>query len=89
MENDTRDENVDRLLRMFESLANAKLGKVSLDDAEKKITDEVNDRYLYSVHGSKENFERALMSEVQNEKRKKNQQNVEELRNIGKVRIKQ
>ena len=88
MEDCTRDENVERMLRLFEALRQAKSGKMSLDEAEKNLTEDVNNRYLYSKYGSKEAFEKELMSEIQNERSKKSKENVEELRNIGKVSIK-
>jgi hypothetical protein len=95
MDEDNRIENIERLLRMINQLRKAKEGKVSLDDAEKIITDEVNERYLYSKYGSKEAFEEALKKEVANERRKKGgngnnngNKNIDVLQNMGKVRIK-
>lgn len=85
MEEDTRDENVERMLRLFTTLRQAKSGNISLEDAEKNLTEEVNNRYLYSKYGSKEAFEQALMSEVKKEQSKKGKQNVEALRNTGKA----
>ena len=85
MEEDARDENVNQLLNMFESLRQAKSGNISLEDAEKKLTDDVSNRYLYSKYGSKDAFEQALMSEVKKEQSKKGKQNVESLRNTGKA----
>ena len=85
MDEDARDENVDRMLRMFTSLKHAKNGNITLEDAEKNLTDEVNNRYLYSKYGSKEEFELALMSEVKKEQSNKGKQNIETLRNTGKA----
>lgn len=82
MEENSREENVDRLLKMFGALKEAKKGKISLEDAEKNLSEEINQRYLYSKYGSKEEFERQVAREVQNER-----SNVENLRNTGKVRI--
>jgi hypothetical protein len=87
MEEDARDENVNQLLNMFESLRQAKSGNISLEDAEKKLTDDVSNRYLYSKYGSKDAFEQALMSEVKKEQSKKGKQNVESLRNTGKAQF--
>ena len=78
----TRDENVDRLLRMFESLKRAKQGFISLDEAEKNITDEVNERYLYSKHGGKEEFEKALAVEVRKEQKEKMKNNIGDIKRI-------
>ena len=77
MEEDSREENVERMLKMFEALQQAKNGTLSIDDAEKKITEDVNNRYLYSKYGSKEEFEKELNREIEKEKSK----------NKGKVRI--
>lgn len=88
MEEDNRIENIERLLRLFDQLRKAKSGQISLDDAEKNITDEVNERYLYSEYGSKEAFEAALKKEVTKEQRKKNITGAEALRNVSKIKIK-
>jgi hypothetical protein len=80
-----REENVERLLKMFENLQKAKRGELSLDKAEKILTDDVNDRYIYSKYGSKDAFEKALAREVQSEKSKKGKENVESIRNTGKA----
>ena len=66
MDRENRHENVDRLLRMFENMNRAKRGEVSLDDVEKNLSEEVNERYLYSKFGSKEAFEEALKKEIKN-----------------------
>lgn len=89
MEEENKEENIDRLLRIFESLKQAKLGKISLDNGLDNLTNEVNERYLYSKHGSKEDFERALAMEIQAEQRKKKMDSKSvDLKNIGKVTIK-
>jgi hypothetical protein len=87
MEEDARNENVEQMLTLFESLRQAKSGKMSLEDAEKKLTDDVSNRYLYSKYGSKDAFEKALMCEVKNEQSKKGAKNAESLRNTGKARF--
>jgi hypothetical protein len=88
MEEEHREENIDRLLRIFDALKMAKLGKLSLDDGLNKFTDEINNRYLYSKYGSKEEFERALSLEIQKEQRKSNSNNISEIAKMGKVTIK-
>jgi hypothetical protein len=89
MEEDNKDENIERLMRMFESLRKAKGGKLSLEEAKESLIEDVSQRYLYSDYGgSKEAFEKALMMELQKEQQKKNKQNVENLKNVGKVRFK-
>ena len=88
LEENQREKNVNCLLVMFNNLRDAKLGKISLDDAEKILVDDVNNRYLYSEYGSKDAFEKALLNEVTKERRKKTKDAASELKNIGKVKIK-
>lgn len=88
LEEDSRVENIERMLKMFESLRRAKVGLISLEDAEKNMMDDVNERYVYSKYGSKENFEAELVKEVRKEQRKKNADNASALRNVGKANIK-
>lgn len=89
MDENNREENVKRLLNMFNNLVKAKEGKESLTNLEKQLTDDVNERYLYSKYGSKEAFEKALAKEVKKEglKKTKNGQEVKSLKNIGKLVI--
>ena len=68
MDEENRFENVERMVRMFESLNNAKNGKISLENAEKNLADEVTERYIYSKYGSKEAFDRELAKELKNSK---------------------
>lgn len=88
MEEESRFENVERLLKMFEQLRKAKAGEISLETAEQTVTEDVNERYLYSKYGSKDAFEKALAGEIQKEQRKKNLENVTNLKDIGKINIK-
>jgi hypothetical protein len=65
------DENIERLLRVFESLRRAKSGDVTLDDAQNELVEDINNRYCYSKFGSKEAFEKALSCEIMKEQQKK------------------
>lgn len=85
LEEENREENIDRLIRLFEYLRNAKAGSISLEDAERRLTDDVNERYLYSKYGSKEAFENALSEEASKEKRKQTNVN---MKDVGKAKIK-
>jgi hypothetical protein len=64
MEEDRREENVDGLVRLFENLRRAKEGTISIDDAEKLLTDEVNEKYLYKEYGSKDSENGMNLSEI-------------------------
>jgi hypothetical protein len=86
MEEEGKEANISRMLRMFEDLRNAKAGKLSLEEAEKILTDDVNEEYLYAKYGSKEAFEAALAKEVRNEQRKK--KGDIDLSDIGKISVK-
>jgi len=88
MEEENVVENVERLLRIFESLKQIKAGEMSFNDGLNSLTDDIEDRYEYSKYGSKEAFEKALALEIQKEQRKKNVQSAEDLKKIGKVKIK-
>ena len=56
-----RTENVDRLMRMFDSMNKAKKGLITLDKAEESLYNDINERYVYSKYGSKEEFEKMLL----------------------------
>lgn len=90
MEEEFREENVARVLQIIEYLRQAKLyGNEKLKELDGMLTEEVNQRYLYSKHGgSKEAFERALAQEVRKEQSKKNgQNNQSEMKNFGKLMV--
>lgn len=70
MDVDNRVENVERVLDMISMLIEAKKGNYDLEKAEKDFTDKINERYLYSKYGSRENFENALAKAVAQERRK-------------------
>lgn len=65
---ENREENVERILDMLKMLKKAKSGKYDLEEAEKDFTDKVNERYLYSKYGGKNNFEKALANAVAKER---------------------
>ena len=67
----TRAENVDIIVRMLENMKKAKEGTVSLETVEKNFADEINQKYIYSKYGSKENFERELTKMQKNKSKKK------------------
>jgi len=87
MDEKDRNENIERLLKMFTNLQKAKRGELSIDDAEKILTDDVNETYIYSKYGSKDAFEKALAKEIQSERSKKTKDNVEALRNTGRAKF--
>lgn len=87
MEEDAREENVEMMLQMFESLKQAKIGNLSLETAEKNLAEIVNNRYSYAKYGSKEAFERALTNAVKKEQSKKGKQNIESLSSVGKIKF--
>ncbi len=55
-----RYENLEKLLDMFERLKLVKSGKVNIDDAHKNWCEKMNEEYVYSKHGGKENFEKKM-----------------------------
>ena len=70
MNEETRAENADRIVRMLENMKKAKNGLVSLEAVEKDFAEEINQKYIYSKYGSKENFEQEL-TKMQKKKWKK------------------
>lgn len=70
MNEETRADNADRIVRMLESMKKAKRGIVSLEAIEKDFAEEINQKYIYSKYGSKENFEQEL-TKMQKKKLKK------------------
>ena len=97
IEEKNRYENVDMLLRLFENLNKAKRGNRTLEDIDKELTDEVNQKYIYDEYGgTKEAFEEQVRKEVlksqkKKKKNKKNNQNPNKvqfnLSDIGKMTI--
>jgi hypothetical protein len=65
-----RYENLEKLLDMFERLKNVKSGKLNIQDAHKNWCEKMNEEYVYSKHGGKENFEK-VMRETQNKSKTK------------------
>jgi hypothetical protein len=88
MEEDNKEENIDRIVKILESLKRVKRGELSIEDGLNNLTDDINERYCYSKYGSKEEFEKALAMEICEEQKNKRSGNIEEIRKIGKVKIK-
>lgn len=91
MEDENRDENLDRIIKILEALRLAKEGKKSLDDAQKELTEDVYQQYEYSKYGSKEAFEKALAIEVGKERKKgkgRGNNPIINIKNSGKMSIK-
>lgn len=68
LDENTRSDNVDRLLRMFENLNSAKAGTKNIEDIQTDLIEEVNEKYLYSKYGGKKKFEEVLSKEVSKKK---------------------
>jgi hypothetical protein len=65
-----RYENLEKLLDMFERLKKVKSGNLDIQDAHKNWCEKMNEEYVYSKHGGKENFEK-VMRETQNKTKTK------------------
>ena len=90
MEEDERQNTLEILTNMFQTLLDAKKGKTTIEDAEMKIfeTDKnsINNRYIYSKNGgSKEEFEKLLSKEIMKENASKN---IGKLKDLGKITVK-
>ncbi len=65
--NTEREKNLHKLLDMFERLQKIKNGEVNMQDGYKDWCEKMNEEYVYSKHGGKENFEK-VMKESQKKK---------------------
>jgi len=66
---DARYDNLNRLLDMMDRLSAVKTGKSEINTAFQAYSEKLNEDFIYSKHGGKENFEKKMAEE--NEKNKK------------------
>jgi hypothetical protein len=87
LEEESREENVERILQMITHLRQAKReGNERLKALEEIFVEDVKTRYAYDEYGSKEAFEKALSKEIEKEQRKnKNNNNQSTQQNIKNV----
>ena len=69
LEKKGRAENVHKLINLFSELNKVKSGAKNMDTVYSEYTEGLNNEYIYSKYGGKENFEKALTKKE--EKRKK------------------
>lgn len=60
MDRKNREDNVQKIIEMINRLKQVKEGKISLKQADHDYKEEINQRYIYSQWGSKEQFEKAM-----------------------------
>jgi hypothetical protein len=65
-----RESNLHKLLDMFERFEKVKKNEVNIQDAYKEWCEKMNEEYVYSKHGGKENFEK-IMRETQEKNKNK------------------
>jgi hypothetical protein len=70
IEKDNREEKLFRLIEMFTRLKKIKENKIDIEQENKKYIEELNEEFIYSKHGGKENFEK-FMKQRSLEKNKK------------------
>ncbi len=71
MEEECREENVERILEIIDFLREAKReGNDKLKELDDVLHEKINKRYMYDKYGSKEAFEKALEEEIKNEQKK-------------------
>lgn len=56
-----RYNNLSKLLDMFERLEKVKSGKEDINNAHKQWCEKMNEEYIYSKHGGKEEFEKKML----------------------------
>lgn len=57
---ENREENVKKLLELFENMRNVKNGKANFDSVSYNVKEELNEKYVYPKHGGKKNFEKNM-----------------------------
>jgi len=57
---DDRYDHLAKLLDMFDTLNAVKQGKKDIQDEFKKFSENLNEKYVYPLHGGKENFEKKM-----------------------------
>jgi hypothetical protein len=61
-----RDENITRLIDMIDLLTKIKAGQKDMDKSYEEFKEGLNQEYIYSKYGSKENFEREMLKNKSN-----------------------
>jgi len=61
LERANREENILKIITIFERLKKIEEGKVSYDYEYKKFTEGLNDEFIYSKYGGKQKFEAFMM----------------------------
>lgn len=62
-------ESLDTLFYFLEHITMIKQGETTLDNAEKKLGEELAEEHIYSKFGGKHNFEKAMKKQQKNKKR--------------------
>lgn len=60
MLDDKRDENLEKIKKMFDMLRTVQTGKVNIETAQQLFNEKLNNEYVYPKFGSKEEFEKAM-----------------------------
>lgn len=71
LEKKGRAENVHKLINLFSELNKVKSGAKNMDTVYSEYTEGLNNEYIYSKYGGKENFEKALKNKQDNTDNKK------------------
>lgn len=58
-----RENNVARMLEIFQNLNRVKNSEKTMDRAYDEFIDEVNDEFIYSKYGGKDNFEKEMIKQ--------------------------
>ena len=71
LENDQRENNILRLLAMFKKIVDIHNGKIDYEVANSQFLEEMNNKYIYSKFGGKDNFEKTMMKQAKQAKQEK------------------
>lgn len=71
MDKKNREDNICKLIDMFNILKRVKKGELELEKANKDFQEDLNNEFIYPKFGGKENFEKTLKNKKNKNKSKK------------------
>lgn len=71
LDKENREDNLCRLIDMFKELKRIKMGLVDIHEANKQYHEELNNEFIYSKYGGKEQYEEAMLRESKEHKKSK------------------
>jgi hypothetical protein len=72
LDDEHREENIERYLYMLELLTDVKNNKITIDEANERFMENLKIRYLYTSFGGKEQYEKKMKELEEEAEREKN-----------------